>query len=168
MVVTDHLDKIKLLKRIRFWIIVFALCLVLSGISAFTINAELSFAFSHQSWFPEFFHAWISKVYFAVSATKDQYPFLFYGTDWLAFGHIVIAIAFIGLWIDPVRNIWIFRFGMIACGLVIPLALIAGQVRNIPFYWRLFDCAFGVFGFIPLYIAFRMTKRLEGLELAEK
>jgi len=49
-----------------------------------------------------------------------------------------------------VRNKWVITFGLIACAGVIPLALIAGQVRGIPFAWRLIDCSFGVVGGIPL------------------
>jgi hypothetical protein len=40
---------------------------------------------------------------------------------------------------------------MIACVAIIPLAFICGPIRQIPFYWRLIDCSFGVFGIIPLY-----------------
>ena len=87
---------------------------------------------------------WLSKVQTALAQTKQNFPFLFYGTDWLAFGHFVIAVAFVGPLRDPVRNRWLFAFGMIACGLVIPYALIFGAVRGIPFWWRLIDCSFGV------------------------
>ena len=41
---------------------------------------------------------------------------------------------------------------MIACALVIPAALIMGAIRNIPIWWRLIDCAFGVVGIVPLAI----------------
>jgi hydrogenase/urease accessory protein HupE len=85
---------------------------------------------------------------------------MLYGTDWLAFAHIVIAIAFFGAIRDPVRNIWVVEFGMIACMLVVPLALIWGGVRSIPFFWRLIDCSFGVFGILPLWLARRNTRRL--------
>jgi hypothetical protein len=51
---------------------------------------------------------------------------------------------------NPVKNIWVVEFGLIACVSVIPLALICGHIRGIPFPWRLIDCSFGVFGFIPL------------------
>ena len=36
--------------------------------------------------------------------------------------------------------------GIAACLAVIPLALICGPIRGIPFYWRLIDCSFGVIG----------------------
>ena len=88
-------------------------------------------------------------------------PFLFYGTDWLAFGHFVIAIVFIGALRDPVRNRWLFDFGLTACVLVIPYALVFGGIRGIPFWWRLIDCSFGVFGFIPLWFCRKWTRELE-------
>ena len=53
---------------------------------------------------------------------------------------------------------------MIACVLVIPLALIAGPIRGIPFFWQIVDCSFGVFGIIPLWYCRRMIQRLETLE----
>ena len=104
---------------------------------------------------------WILKVRQGLQETNARHPFMAYGTDWLAFGHIVIAISFIGVLRDPVRNQWLFQFGLIACLLVIPWALIFGGLRGIPFYWRLIDCSFGVFGAIPLWLARRWTKELE-------
>jgi hypothetical protein len=62
----------------------------------------------------------------------------------------VIAVAFFGPYIDPVRNKWVITFGLIACVGVIPLALIAGAIRGIPLPWRLVDCSFGFFSSVPL------------------
>jgi hypothetical protein len=45
--------------------------------------------------------------------------------------------------------------------LIIPYAFVFGQIRGIPVWWRLIDCAFGIFGVIPLYLARRATKRLK-------
>jgi hypothetical protein len=101
-------------------------------------------------------------VYTGLMETSSRYPFLFYGTDWLAFGHFVIAISFLGPLRNPVRNNWVIDFGIIACALVIPFALIFGSIRGIPFWWRLIDCSFGVFGLVPLLFARRATKRLAG------
>ncbi len=103
---------------------------------------------------------WILKVHEAVRDTNSRYPFIAYGTDWLAFGHFVIAIAFVGALRDPVRNIWLFQFGMIACVALVPYALVFGGLRGIPIYWRLIDCSFGVFGFIPLWICKRSVAEL--------
>jgi hypothetical protein len=103
---------------------------------------------------------WLVQVRDALAQTQLQYPFLFYGMDWLAFGHFVIAIAFIGALRDPVCNRWLFDFGLIACVLVIPYALVFGGLRGIPFWWRLIDCSFGVFGFIPLWFCRKWANEL--------
>ena len=107
------------------------------------------------------FTFWILKVRNALDHTYAAYPFMAYGTDWLAFGHFVIALAFVGALRDPVRNRWLFLFGMISCGLVIPYAIICGAVRGIPFYWRLIDCSFGVVGFFPLWFCWKWAGELE-------
>jgi hypothetical protein len=92
--------------------------------------------------------------------TNRQYPFIAYGTDWLAFAHLVIAVAFWGPYRDPVRNVWVVHFGMIACLAVVPLALIAGPIRGIPVWWQLIDISFGVVGMVPLILADRGIRRL--------
>ena len=155
------MEDIKLKNKIRSWIVLFIMFLVLSGINAFPIETELSFLTNHTSSFPEFMQVWLSKIYNAVKETNSNYVQLSYGTDWLAFAHIVIATVFIGPLIDPVKNIWVIQFGMIACIMVFPLALIAGPIRHIPFYWQMIDCSFGVFGFIPLYVCYQQIKKLE-------
>jgi len=53
---------------------------------------------------------------------------------------------------------------MIACALIVPLALICGPLRGIPFVWQLIDCSFGVFGIIPLWLARRDIRRIVALE----
>ena len=77
------------------------------------------------------------------------------------FGHFVVAIAFIGALRDPLRNRWLFDFGLMACALVIPYALAFGGLRGIPIWWRLMDGSFGVFGFIPLWFCRQWTAELE-------
>lgn len=151
----------QLQKRIKNLIILFIIGLVLSGVTAFPIETELSWFNAHNSWMPERLQNWISQVYFAVKDMNNKYPYLSYGTDWLAFAHIVIAVAFIGPLRDPVKNIWVIQFGMIACIMVFPLAFIAGPIRGIPFYWQLIDCSFGVFGFVLLYWCYRNIVKLE-------
>lgn len=149
------------LATIRKWLIVFILLLVLSGITAFPIESELQWLSLHLSSFPETLQIWICKIYDSVKSTNEKYPQLAYGTDWLAFAHIVIATAFIGPYIDPVKNKWVIQFGIIACVMVFPLAFIAGNIRQIPFYWQLIDCSFGLIGIIPLYIIHKLIKRIE-------
>ena len=53
---------------------------------------------------------------------------------------------------------------MTACVGVIPLALLAGEIRGIPFGWRLIDCAFGVVGIVPLLIAWRVRTPIAAAE----
>ena len=103
---------------------------------------------------------WLLKVRDALVQTNAKYPFMAYGTDWLAFGHFVIAVAFIGPLRDPVKNIWVVEFGMIACVLVVPFALVMGGIRAIPIGWRLIDCSFGVLGIIPLWFCRCQIKTL--------
>lgn len=154
----------QLRSKIRIWIILFVVFLILSGITAFPLETELSFLTDHSSIFPEILRNWITIIYDAVRETNSQFPYLSYGTDWLAFAHIVIATVFIGPLLDPVKNVWVIQFGMIACVMVFPLAFIAGSIRHIPFYWQLIDCSFGVFGIIPLYIVYLLINKLEILK----
>ena len=155
------------LRQIRLVLGLFVIGLVISGLTAFPLRWELRLL---TSWFgegtavgaalPGLAH-WLAYVREGLETAGREYPFLAYGTDWLAFAHLVIAIAFLGPLKDPVRNIWVVEFGMIACLLVIPLALICGPIRGIPFYWQLIDCSFGVLGLIPLAIVRRMILNLE-------
>lgn len=146
-------------RRIRFWLAVFISGLVVSGVTAFPLESELRFFVSklHTGALQPIASSthllpWVERVSTALTATNAAYPFIAYGTDWLAFAHLVIAIAFIGPFLDPVRNKWVVTFGLIACAGVIPLALLAGYVRQIPPGWRLIDSSFGVFGVVPLLI----------------
>ncbi len=103
--------------------------------------------------------AWIAFVAEGIGLAAQQYPFLFYGTDWLAFGHVVIALAFLGPLRDPVKNVWVVQWGILACVLVLPWALVFGPLRGIPPFWRLIDCAFGVGGLVLLLPAYRLIRR---------
>lgn len=156
--------EVKLKERIRNLILLFIVGLVLSGVTAFPIETELAIAYKNLHRLPSFVQQWIATVYTAVRTTNRQYPFLSYGTDWLAFAHLVIAVAFIGPLRDPVRNIWVIEFGLIACLMIFPLAFIAGPIRGIPFYWQLIDCSFGVSGFGLLYWCYRTILALERLQ----
>ncbi len=159
----------KLEKRIRAVLIFFVIALLISGLTAFPLRWELTILnrlAGLESPISDLWPSlseWINHVHLGLQQTYDKYPFIAYGTDWLAFAHIVIAVAFWGPLKDPVRNLWVVEFGMLACVLVIPLAMICGPIRGIPFYWRLFDCAFGVFGIMPLWLARRDILRLTNL-----
>ncbi|MFD3684427.1 hypothetical protein ACFWTE_06370 [Nocardiopsis sp. NPDC058631] len=163
-----------LLRRIRIWIALFVVGLVVSGVTAFPLSAEMRLADALLSGplvpvaeaLPGLAE-WVARVRDGLDATEAAYPFVLYGTDWLAFAHLVIAVAFVGPYRDPVRNVWVVQFGMIACAMIVPLALICGPIRGIPLPWQLIDISFGVFGVIPLYIVHRMIRRLEALDAAK-
>ena len=152
----------KQIKIVRRWIIFFMITLFLSGLTAIPAEAELAFL---SRCFPTdtMIDGWIEKIYTGVANTNKDYPFIAYGFDWLAFAHFVLAILFIGPLKDPVRNKWVIEFGMIACMLIIPFALVAGHFRGIPFWWRFIDCSFGIIGLLPLNICYRKINGLEKL-----
>ena len=148
----------RLRRRIRFILALFIVALAASGFTAIPLQWEISVL--HDLFgdgtvlgtqLPTL-AAWLSFVYQGIISVSREYPFIIYGIDWLAFAHIVIAIAFLGPLRDPVRNIWVVEFGMIACVLIVPTALIFGSLRGIPFFWQIIDCSFGVLGIVPLYI----------------
>jgi len=146
-------------------ICLFVILLMLSGITAFATYTELKWLvdihlFNNNS----LLGGWIYKVFLALQDTNDKHPLLFYGYDWLAFAHIVIGLAFIGPFRDPVRNKWIIDWGTIACIGVLPLALIAGPLRDIPWYHILIDCSFGIIGIIPLLVVRRWIGQLATME----
>jgi hypothetical protein len=160
-----------LLRSIRIWLGVVIAGLVLSGITAFPLQHELAFlvrvaAHMHLAQHSPELNSWLTKVLRALTDTDAQYPFLAYGTDWLAFAHLAIAVAFVGPYLDPIRNKWVIDWGLICCAGVPLLALIAGPIRGIPVYWRFIDCSFGVFCCVALLILRRQAGQLERLQSA--
>jgi hypothetical protein len=156
------------LRRLRWVLASFIVALVLSGVTAFPLLSEvnqlvclrgLEGMVSAEA--VNGFDRWILTVRNGLQESYARYPWLAYGTDWLAFAHIVIAVFFVGVFRDPVRNLWVLQAGIVACVLLIPLALICGAVRQIPFGWRLIDCSFGVFGALPLLYCLKLARRLE-------
>jgi hypothetical protein len=163
--------KAPILRKFRVVLGLFILALILSGLTAFPLQSELEMIAKVRGLQAQTvadtngFDRWILTVRDGLRETYARHPWLAYGTDWLAFGHIVIALFFIGPLRDPVRNVWVLQAGLMACVLVLPLALICGPLRQIPFGWRLLDCSFGIFGSIPLWYCLKLTKALakEGL-----
>jgi hypothetical protein len=156
-----NLPAIKLRKKIKWVIAIFVFFLILSGVTAFPVETELKWALPHLTWLPSALYQYLQSVSEAVADTNAKYPFIAYGFDWLAFAHIVIGLAFIGPFRDPVRNIWVVEWAMICCVAIIPLAFICGPIREIPLYWTLIDCSFGVFGILPLWYCRNLIKKLE-------
>jgi len=83
------------LRRIRFWLAIFIVGLILSGVTAFPLQTELGWLISlfHSSALQAIAQStgllqWIERVNDALRNTNTLYPFLAYGTDWLAFAHL--------------------------------------------------------------------------------
>lgn len=157
----------RILARVRALTWVLIVGLVLSGVTAIPLRSEVAWLVKMtgaveraakgleqaSDW-----AQWILRIQRALDRISAADPFLFYGTDWLAFGHFAIALAFVGALRDPVRNRWVFVFGMRACMLLIPYALVFGAIRGVPVWWRMIDCAFGISGFIPAWLCWRWTR----------
>jgi hypothetical protein len=146
-------------RAIRRLLLVFIIMLFLSGLTAIPVEAELAFLLECFER-PAQLNHWLEKVLLAYKRVDQEAPFLLYAYDWLAFAHFILAILFIGPYANPVRNIWVIQFGLIACVLIFPLAFIAGHFRGIPLGWRLIDCSFGLFGAIPLAICHQKCRKL--------
>lgn len=150
--------------RFRAAMLLFIIGLLVSGITAFPLLHELRWLYKlleTTSLAPEDLKFWVSTVRDGLEHTYANYPWIAYGTDWLAFGHLVIAGFFIGPLIYPASSRATIHTGIVACLAVIPLAMIAGPLRGIPFYWRVIDCSFGVIGILPLLYCLHLLKRME-------
>jgi hypothetical protein len=162
------------LGQIRAAILIVIVGLVLSGVTAFPLLHELNLLASMlagDSLDPavhEGLVRWVLTVREGLEVTYQNYPFIAYGTDWLAFAHLMIALFFILPWRDPVRYEGVLQVGVAMSLLVIPLALICGPLRGIPLGWRLIDCSFGVFCLPPLWFALRRTRSLAQQEPFQK
>lgn len=162
----EKLSEKQLLCRIRLLVAFFISALLVSGITAFPLVAELNIIYNIITENPDItkhfgeLSSWLLSVHEGIINTDKSYPFIAYGTDWLAYAHIIIAIAFVGVFAKPIRNIWIVYWAMVACILIFPLALICGYIREIPLFWILVDCSFGIFGLIPLYFLTKYIKQL--------
>ena len=104
-------------RRIRLLLTGFIFGLALSGVTAFPLPEEIRML-SHWLGVPDDasassfsgLTAWIVTVRGALLSTETRFPFLFYGYDWLAFAHLVIALLFLGPLKGPVRNIWVIQW----------------------------------------------------------
>ena len=162
-----QLNNRTILFRYRLVLGLFVFGLIVSGISALPLRLELAIlsnllGISDPSAYVDLqgLRRWIAFVYFGLQETYSRFPFFGYATDWLAFGHFVIAGFFILPLVDPARYRTVLHVGLAACAGVIVLALICGPIRSIPFFWTLIDCCFGIVGAIPLFYCLHLTKKL--------
>ena len=166
IVVPPESAEIAILKQIRIAILIVIVGLVISGVTAFPLLHELNLLcglIEKASAVDTDLGRWVFKVREGLANTYRDYPFIAYGTDWLAFGHLMIALFFILPYRDPVRYEGVLRVGIAVSLLVIPLAFICGPIRGIPVLWRLIDCSFGVLCIPPLVFALRKIRLLDGV-----
>ena len=151
-----------LLVRIRLCLAVVILGLIVSGVTAFPLESEVTWlaAKAGACCAGSGLSIWLARVAQALHETNVRHPFLAYGTDWLAYAHLVIALAYIGPWRDPVRNVWVIQWGLLCCATIPLLAFIAGPARGLPVYWMLIDTMFGVLAAPPLVLAWHWTREL--------
>lgn len=153
----------RLERRIRRWILFFIAALWASGLTAVPLEWGTRVLADAMAGRGGPWAAWSAQVAAAIADVAAQHPLLFYGTDWLAFAHIVIGLAFVGPLRDPVRNRWVIEWGLWSCALVPVLAFAWAPVRGIPFFWRCVDASFGVIGAVPLWLVLRDIRSLETL-----
>lgn len=164
----------KLIRRFRIAIGVLIAGLVLSGITAFPLLSEVRTltqivglgqarsAVGHDG-----LAHWLLTVRFGLETVYADYPWIAYGTDWLGFAHLVVAAFFVGPLIAPWHSRHTISAGIAACIGVIPLALICGEIREVPLFSRLIDCSFGVGGLLLLLYCRRLLPAIEaGLQPA--
>lgn len=148
----------KSLTQIRILLFFFFIGLIFSGLTAFPIYSESEWLYSHKQYFPLFSHAWIDQVYTAIHSAD---PILLYGTDWLGFAHIIIALFFIPVYFEPKRYIANVYIACIACVATIPILLVCGSIRGIPWFHQIIDAMFGCIALLPLSILIKKIKQHE-------
>ncbi len=156
------------LTRYRRALGLFIFGLILSGLTAFPLRAELLactrlLGISDPAAFGSLhgMRHWIAFVAYGLEQTYQRFPFFGYASDWLGFGHLVIAMFFVLPLLDPRRYRAVLNVGLCACAGVFLVALLCGPIREIPWGWRLIDCSFGLLGAIPLLYCLRLTDRME-------
>lgn len=156
----------RLRRKIKIAIIITIAGLLLNGISAIPLISELKILLSKPDALPQFLRDWWMYVNKGVNDTTRFYPFMRYGFDWLAFAHLLIAIAFIGPLKDPIKNEWIIQWGMIASALSVIMALGWERLRGIPLWWSCIDAAIAIVAFIVLWLCNNWIKELKKILIA--
>jgi hypothetical protein len=149
------------LKNIKIRTALFMAGLFISGLTCFPLLAEVNLGTLVYSAWGKTPPPFVQNVTTGIIETMANHEFLFYGTDWLGFAHVLFAILFYGVYKDPVKNIWLVQFSLIACCAIFPLAFIMGPLRGIPFWWQVVDSSFGIIGLIVMIPVYQMTKSLQ-------
>lgn len=148
-------------RKIKLAIIIIIAGLILNGITAVPLQTELNMLLSKPDILPEFLRSWWMYAQKGITETTRHYTFMRYGFDWLAFAHLLIAIAFIGPLKDPVKNEWIITWGMIASALSVLMAIGWERLRGIPFWWSCVDASISIASFAILWLCYRWIRQLK-------
>ncbi len=159
-------DETRLRRKIRTAVVFIIIGLLLNGISAIPLQAELKILLSNPDALPPFLRNWWTYVNSGINDTAKNYPFMRYGFDWLAFAHLMIAIAFIGPLKDPVKNQWVVQWGIITAAFSLVMALCWERLRDIPFWWSLVDAFIAVVALIILLLCNGWIKQLKKIAIA--
>ena len=161
---TDSAHENQLRKKIKVAIVLTIIGLLFNGISAVPLRTELSILLSKPNALPKFLADWWTYVNQGVNETSDNYNFMRYGFDWLAFAHMLIAIAFFGPLKDPIKNEWVIKWGMIASGLSVLMALGWERLRAIPMWWSFIDAGIALVAFLILWLCSRWVQELKAVK----
>ena len=160
--------EVRLRQKIKAAVIITILGLLLNGISAVPLLTELKILLSKPNALPQFLRDWWTYVNTGVKETTNKYEFMRYGFDWLAFAHLLIAIAFLGVLKDPIKNEWLVKWGMIASALSVVMALGWERVRSIPLWWSFIDASIAIVSFIILWLCNKWIQELKRIQLSEQ
>ena len=158
-----------ILRKIRFYLILFLLAILFSLHTIIFVEAETKLfakCFGHNTFMEKLCPCvaeWMEHLHLAVLQTYTSYPVIAYCMDWLSYACVVFAGFLLGAIKNPVRNVWIVQVFMVACILAFIFPFIAGPIRDVPIFWRFIDSSFGVVGFLFLLLPYRLIKKLETL-----
>jgi len=127
-----------------------------------TFPSETAQKYTGSPFFQDEIRIFLEKALNGIREIKSKHPYYLYALDWLGFAHIVLALLFAGAIRDPVKNIWIVECGLIACIGVIFVAAICIPMRGLPPSWFLIDFSFAPAAALPLWIARRDIKQIDG------
>ena len=162
---TDY-EEARIRRKIKIALVITIIGLLLNAISAISLQTELKILLSNPDSLPQSLREWLTYVNNGIIDTDKNYPFMRYGFDWLAFAHVLIAIAFIGPLKDTIKNEWVVSWGIIASALSIVMALVWERLRDIPVWWSFIDTIIALIALIILWFCNNWIKQLKKLVVA--
>lgn len=157
------------LRVVRVLTALFIVGLILSGLTAIPIQTQLDLAarlgglenVTDPAQTSNAFSHWLVQVRTQITHLNRTAPYILYGNDWLAFGHVGIALVFFWALRRPLKYKFLYDYGLLLCLMVIPWAAVCGALRGIPWWWRCIDSSFGLLGAVPLLVCKRLLSRIE-------